>query len=94
MKTFNFKGCKSYEDIENEVKKVLKYDTIVDDDDAAEEYFRDCGIEGEVCHRTIESKQVNIWNEEHQGEEVYQVTIAEHYVDSGSNDYVYSYSID
>ena len=94
MNAINFLNCKSYEDIENAIKNALKYKEVVADDEAAEEYFRDCGIEGEVCHRTIESKQVTIWNEDHQGEEVYQVTIAEHYVDSGSNDYVYSYSID
>ena len=90
---FNFRNCKSYEDIEAVIKKALKYEVVVDDDDSAEEYFRDCGYDCEVYHNTILSKRINIWNEEHQGEEVYGVAVWEHYFDSGSIDYVYSYNI-
>lgn len=93
MKKFDFSKCKSNEDIVKAIEETLKYDTIVDDDKAAEEYFRDCGIEGEVTHRLIVDAVVSFYDEEANGEEVYLAMVWKHYVDSGSNDYVYSYAI-
>lgn len=93
MKQITFDKCKSYEDIENAIVEALQYDTIVDDEKAAEAYFRECEMEGEVISRDIVNTRVSIWNEEMNGEEEYSVRVYEHYIDPGSVDYVYSYSI-
>lgn len=93
MKKIQFNEVKSYEDIENAIKNALQYDEVVADDAAAEKWFKDAEIEGEVTHRVIVSTEVSFWNEEMQGEEFYSVIVKEHFTDPGSVDYVYSYSI-
>ena len=93
MKQIQFAECKSVEDIENTIKNALQYETIVEDDAAAEQWFKDAEMEGEVLHHVEISTHVSIWNEEMNGEECYSVIVKEHYIDSGSDDYVYSYSI-
>lgn len=93
MKQIQFNECKSYEDIENAIKNALQYDEVVADDAAAEKWFKEAGIEGDVTHRVIVSTHVSIWNEEYNGEEEYAVIVSEHFTDPGSVDYVYSYSI-
>jgi hypothetical protein len=93
MKKLQFNECKSYEDIEAAILAALEYDELVDDDAAAEQWFKDAEMEGDVHHNVIVSTHVSVWNEEHQGEEEYTVRIYEHYVDPGSVDYVYSYVI-
>ena len=93
MKQITFANCKSYEDIENAIVEALQYDTIVDDEKAAEAYFRECEMEGDVISRDIVNTRVSVWNEEMNGEEEYSVRVYEHYIDPGSVDYVYSYSI-
>lgn len=94
MKKISFKNCDSYEEIERTIQNALKYETIVNDDEAAEEWFKNAGIDGEVFHRDIVSTRLTVWNEEYQGEEDFSVYVTEHYVDPGSSDYIYSYSID
>lgn len=93
MKQIKFNNPKSYEDIEATILEVLKYDELVDNDAAAEQWFKDAEMEGDVHHNVILSTHVSVWNEEMQGEEVYSVIVKEHYIDSGSVDYLYSYAI-
>lgn len=93
MKNLTFNECKSYEEIENTILKALEYDEVVENDEAAEQWFKDAEIEGDVTHRVIVSTHVSIWNEEMQGEEEFSVIVKEHFTDPGSVDYVYSYSI-
>jgi hypothetical protein len=93
MKQIKFNNVKSREDIETTILAALKYDELVDNDEAAEQWFKDAGMEGDVHHNVILSTHVRVWNEEMQGEETYNVIVKEHYIDSGSVDYVYSYSI-
>ena len=93
MKQIKFNNVKSREDIENVIVDALQYDTIVDDEAAAQAYFRECEREGDVISRDIVNTRVSIWNEEMEGEEEYTVRVYEHYTDPGSVDYVYSYII-
>ena len=92
-KNITFSDCKSYEDIKTKILAALEYDELVDDEEAARQWFKDAGIEGDVISRDIVNTRVSIWNEEMNGEEEYTVRIYEHYVDPGSVDYVYSYVI-
>ena len=94
MKQFNLSKCDSYEELVGTIEEELMCDTIVKNDDAAEQWFKNAGIEGEVTHRDIYNQTIEVWNEEMQGEENFYVTVKEHYVDPGSDDYVYSYSIE
>ena len=92
-KNIIFNGCKSYEDIEAIVLSTLKYDEVVDDETVARQWFNGAGIDGDITSREVVNANVSIWNEEMNGEELYNVRIFEYYVDSGSSDYVYSYDI-
>jgi len=94
MKQIQFAECKSVEDIENTIKNALQYDEVVENEEAARQWFKDAEIEGDVISRDIVNTRVSIWNEEMNGEEEYTVRVYEHYVDPGSVDYVYSYTID
>ena len=93
MKNLDFKCCISKEDIRTTIEDALKYDTVVEDDEAARQWFKDAGIDGDVTTNVILSSHVGVWNEEQQGEEAFDVIVKEHYVDAGSCDYVYSYII-
>ena len=94
MKQIQFAECKSVEDVENTIKNALQYDEVVENEEAARQWFKDAEIEGDVISRDIVNTRVSIWNEEMNGEEEYTVRVYEHYVDPGSVDYVYSYTID
>lgn len=94
MKQIKFAECKSYEDIENTIMNALQYDEVVENEEAARQWFKDAEIEGDVISRDIVNTRVSIWNEEMNGEEEYTVRVYEHYVDPCSVDYVYSYTID
>lgn len=93
MKNLIFNNCKSYEEIEAAILEALENDDLVDGDAAAERWFNDIGWEGDVCHRVIVSTHVSVWNEKLLGEEIYGVIVKEHFIDSGSVNYVYSYHI-
>ena len=93
MKKIQFNNVKSREDIERIITDALQYETIVDDEAAAQAYFRECEMDGDVISRDIVNTRVSIWNEENESEEEYTVRVYEHYIDSGSMDYVYSYII-
>lgn len=93
MKQIKFNECKSCEDIENTIQKTLQYDTVVENEAAAQQWFKDAELDGKVISHNIVNTRVSIWNEEMQGEEEYTVRVYEHYIDPGSMDYVYSYSI-
>ena len=93
MKDLVFNNCKSEEEVRATIEDALKYDTVVENDDAARQWFMDAGIDGDVTTHVIASTSVSVWNEEYQGEETFNVIVKEHYVESGSDDYVYSYSI-
>ena len=93
MKQLVFSSCKSEEDIRTTIEDALEYDTVVENEEAARQWFKDAGIDGDVTTNVILSAHVGVWNEEQQGEEAFDVIVKEHYVDAGSCDYVYSYSI-
>lgn len=93
MKQLVFNNCKSEEDIRAIIEKALEYDTVVENDEAACQWFKDAGINGDVTTQVIASTNVSVWNEEQQGEETFDVIVKEHFVDAGSTDYVYSYII-
>lgn len=90
---FQFGNCKSKEDIKNVIENVLEYENIVADDNDAAQWFKDADIEGDVTTHVILSTHVSVWNEEYEGEEMFNVIVKEHFVDAGSDDYVYSYMI-
>lgn len=92
MKKLVFDNCKSEEDIRNAILTALGNDCIVYSDEDAEQWFKDAEMEGDVLHHVIVSTSVHVWNEEMQGEESYQVTVTEHYIDS-AGDYVYSFNV-
>lgn len=88
-----FDNVKSVEEIKAIIEDALQYDNLVENKQEAEQFFRDAEMEGDMITRDVISTTVSIWNEEMQGEEVYDVRVREHYIDPGSVDYVYSYSI-
>lgn len=93
MKDLVFNNCKSEEEVRATIEDALKYDIVVEDDDAASKWFKDAGFEGDVTTHVIVSTHVSVWNEEYQGEDTLNIIVKEHFIDSGSDDYVYSYSI-
>ena len=93
MKKFDFTKCRNEADIRMAILRALENDNLVLNDEEAEAFFREDGFDGEMTTRTIVSEQVSIWNEEMNGEEVYNVIVREHYIDSGSSDYFYSFDI-
>lgn len=89
--------CETEQEVHTLVTNTIsKYggDVVRDDDDAVT-YFGRCGMFGKVKHNTIVNSTFDV-QQEIDGKEVWyaiQVTITEHYIDSGSEDYVYSYDI-
>lgn len=96
MRKVSFKGCKSQEEIEARIKESLKYETVAENEEAAEQWFAENfgSSSDEVRQETVQSENVSVWNEEMNGEEVYHVCIAAHYIDPGSVDYIYTYSVE
>lgn len=90
MKQITFANCTRYEDIEAAIHAALEYDVLVENEAAARQWFKTAGIEGDVISCDIVNTCVSVWNEEMNGEEKYSIRVIEHYVDSGSADYVYS----
>lgn len=93
LKQIKFNNLRNYEDIDVAVKAALKFEELVENDAAAEQWFKAAGMSGTVLHNIILSTQVSVWDENMQGEETYKILIKEHYIDPGSMDYVYSYLI-
>ena len=89
MKTFDFKNCKSLEDVENVVATALQYETIVEDEEDAKRHFRECEINEDVETETILSKEVSVLTDE--GEEIFFVKVEEHLVPGYEK--VYSYLV-
>lgn len=89
--------CKSEQEIHNLVTNTIaKCGDVVTDDNGAEKYFNDLYDFREVKHVTIINQTIDVC-ETIDDKEVWvgiQVIVSEHYTDSGSNDYVYSYTID
>ncbi len=92
MEKINFFDCKNEQEIEARIAEALKYKTVVAPEDV-ESWFSDAGIEGHIFESIELDEDVSIWDEEHQGEVVWHVRICSHYVDAGSDDYIYSYTI-
>lgn len=70
---------------------------VVKDDKEAEDYFKTAGIDGEVKHNQIINQTIDVIdNLDGHGDVWYsvRVVVTEHYIDSGSDDYCYSYSIE
>jgi len=54
-KNITFSDCKSYEDIKTKILAALEYDELVDDEEAARQWFKDAGMER---HREHPSKHL------------------------------------
>lgn len=93
MKRFDFTKCRNEADIRSVILTALENEIVVSSDEDARTFFKEQAFDGEVTTRTIVSEQVSIWNEEMNGEEVYNVMVWEHYTDPGSFDYVYTFDI-
>lgn len=93
MKKLVFDKCRNKEDIRNTILTALGNECVVFSDEDAEQWFKDAEMDGDVHHNVIVSENVSVWNEEMDGEESYQVIVKEHYIDSGSDDYVYSFNV-
>ena len=93
MKNLVFQECRNEEDILNVLLNSLKNDVLVKDEEAAKAWFKEAGIDGEVVTHVLVSTHVSVWDEEHQGSATYSVIVSEHFIDAGSEDYVYSYKI-
>ena len=92
LSNIDFSECEKMEDIYNVIREELRYETWVTDDEDAEEYFEEMygGEEfdrSDVRHNYIWKEIVNVDNRD------YEVVVYEHYVDSGSVDYLYSCKI-
>lgn len=85
---------KTYAELKENIEEALMLVTIVEDDEAAEMWFTASGIDEGVTYNVIFSEYVNVWNEDENGEERYLVKVFEYYSDAGSEDYVYSYTIE
>lgn len=88
-----FKDGGTYAELRAEIKRALEHEVIVDDDKEAEEYFFQCGVPGQLVHRRIVNALVECKEGDNERITAYEVTITEHYFDSGSTDYAYSYRI-
>lgn len=86
-------NIKNTADIEEAIRNALGSSTIVDDEQAAQDIFREWGDAREVRTRLIYKNTASVYNPEQDGNEYYDVMIHEHYTDPGSTDYVYSYTI-
>lgn len=78
------KSYKSVEEIKATIEEALKFHKIVEEDEI--EYF----FSGE----RVFYGRLSVWDEEHQGEILYTVTIWEYYVGWMDYDYVYTYTIE
>ena len=85
----NIKTNKSYgseEEIREAVEQALKFQKVVTPDDVA-----DYETESEEC---IFDHTLSVWDEEHQGEVLYDVKIYAYYIGGPDYDYIYTFSID
>ena len=70
---------------------------VVTDDEGAERYFESLNMTGEVRHNEIVNQTISVCEKDEERYDVWvgiKVVVTEHYIDSGSDDYVYSYDID
>lgn len=84
----NIKANKSYSseaEIREAVEKSLEYHKVVSADDVP-----DYNPESEEC---IFSHTLSVWDEEHQGEVLYDVRIYAYYIGGPDYDYIYTYTI-
>ena len=91
--------CESFKQVEDLVTDAIaRNGDLVADNDAAEKHFAELGYEGKVKHNTIINQSISLCIEFDTEEEGIwtgaKVSVTEHYVDAGSDDYVYSYIID
>ena len=93
MKKLVFNECHSEADIRNTILTALGNEVVVANEEEAKDFFKEQELDGNVTTNVIVSTHVSIWNDEMNGEEVYHVIVKEHFVDAGSNDYVYSFHI-
>ena len=89
LSSLDFSECEKWEDIYDVIREELRYEAWVTDDEDAEEYFEEMygGEEfdrSDVRHNAIWRSTVTIDDKD------YEVVVYEHYVDSGSVDYLYS----
>lgn len=89
--------CKTEQEVHTLVTNTIsKYggDVVCDDKDAVK-FFESFDMFGEVKHNNIVNVTLDVVDDI-DGDEVWygiRVSITEHYIDSGSDDYVYSYDI-
>ena len=84
--------AKTVEDVRAQVEEIVgRYNNVVSDEEAAEQFFTDCEIEGylyseEAQRFTVAGEMNGDW------QETITVVITAYYKDSGSDDYCYSVS--
>lgn len=92
LSSLDFSECEKWEDIYDVIREELRYETWVTDDEDAEEYFEE--MYGGEEFDSSDVRHNYIWiSIENVDERDYKVAVAEHYVDSGSVDYLYSCEI-
>lgn len=92
LNAIDFSECEKWEDIYDVIRDALRYETWVTDDEDAEEYFEEM-YGGEEFDRS-DVRHNYIWiSIENVDKRDYEVAVVEHYVDSGSVDYLYSCEI-
>lgn len=91
LRSLDFRECKKWEDVYEMIREELRHETWVTDSEDAEDYFEEMfGKDFDrdnVRHDDIWKETVNVDNRD------YEVVVVEHYVDSGSVDYLYSCDI-
>lgn len=85
--------AKTVEGVKQQVEEIVgRYNNVVSDEEAAEQFFADCEIEGylyseEAQRFTVDGEQNGDW------QETITVVITAYYKDAGSDDYCYSVNV-
>lgn len=91
--------CDAFQQVHNTIVNAVKrHGDLVEDEESAEKYFAELGYEGKVKHNMIISQTISLYIELDGDEQGIwaeaKVGVTEHYVDPGSDDYVYSYDVE
>lgn len=90
---FNIKDISSVDELRNRITSNLKGEKIVSNEQEAIEKLGISENAKRLYTNTIASGKLSVWNEEAAGYEEYTYYVYEHFIDTGADDYVYSYKI-
>ena len=85
--------AKTVEGVKSQVEELVsRYNNVVSDKEEAEQFFTDCGIEGDLYSENVQNFSVE---REMNGDwqETITVVITAYYKDAGSEDYCYSVTV-